>query len=221
MSRQLIKFYKNNVKTRTSRWIVEDQVNTQYDQLHPKLPFNIRNKKYKIKSRIDNSVGGQLAALTTPMTNLIRDERVLLNVNRATELRGYVDRLIVEAMRNGDCHRPTMDLANFWLHEKNLIHKLFKVLVPRYIDYTTSFTAIHKLGMNYEKSLVFDTRGQDIWWRGGECVLELRGNFLPKIIRPRLNKHNLLSNVLIRSTAENRPLPKFLPVVEREQKTND
>lgn len=36
-----------------------------------------------------------------------------------------------------------MELANFWIKEKQLVHKLFKVLVPRYQNYTTSFTKLH------------------------------------------------------------------------------
>lgn len=36
-----------------------------------------------------------------------------------------------------------MELANFWIIEKQFIHKLFKVLVPRYENYTTSFTKLH------------------------------------------------------------------------------
>jgi len=52
--------------------------------------------------------------------------------------------LIFEAIRNGPTHKETMDLANYWIIEKQLIHKLFKVLVPRYQNYTTSFTKLHK-----------------------------------------------------------------------------
>lgn len=36
-----------------------------------------------------------------------------------------------------------MELANFWIIEKQFVHKLFKVLVPRYENYTTSFTKLH------------------------------------------------------------------------------
>lgn len=31
------------------------------------------------------------------------------------------------------------------IKDKTLIHKLFKVLVPRYLNYTTSFTSMHLL----------------------------------------------------------------------------
>lgn len=51
--------------------------------------------------------------------------------------------LISEAIRHGPHHKETMELANFWIIEKQFIHKLFKVLVPRYENYTTSFTKLH------------------------------------------------------------------------------
>ena len=35
--------------------------------------------------------------------------------------------LIAEAIKYGDRHRPTMEMASFWLTEKQLVHKLFKV----------------------------------------------------------------------------------------------
>lgn len=51
--------------------------------------------------------------------------------------------LISEALRHGPQHTETMEFAKFWIIEKQLIHKLFKVLVPRYQNYTTSFTKLH------------------------------------------------------------------------------
>ena len=144
----------------------------------------------------------QLYALTFAVSDLFRDERIVLNYNRACEVRPQVERLIVEAMRNGDRHRPTMALANYWLREKNLVHKLFKVFVPRYEDYSTAFTALHMLGKDYEKHGMTLTEMKQ--WRGtffkkGEAVLEMRGNELPPIIRPRPSTSGWLNNVLISS----------------------
>lgn len=31
----------------------------------------------------------------------------------------------------GDKHKHTMEMADWWLEDKSLVHKLFKVLVPR------------------------------------------------------------------------------------------
>ena len=38
------------------------------------------------------------------------------------------------------------------IQEKSLVHKLFKVLVPRYVNYTTSFTSLYKLPPRYESA---------------------------------------------------------------------
>ena len=52
------------------------------------------------------------------------------------------------------------------LQEKDLVHKLFKVLAPRYSKYTTSFSRIYKLPRTYPGL------GMD------RSILELKGNFL-------------------------------------------
>lgn len=36
-----------------------------------------------------------------------------------------------------------------FVQEKDLVHKLFKVLVPRYKDFKTCYTDLHKLAIDY------------------------------------------------------------------------
>ncbi|KAG7177529.1 39S ribosomal protein L17-like, partial [Homarus americanus] len=67
--------------------------------------------------------------------------------------------LIADAIKYGDCYRPTMETADYWLTEKQLVHKLFKVLVPRYKDTKDSYTRVHKApniypGYFYERSVL-------------------------------------------------------------------
>jgi len=69
------------------------------------------------------------------VTALVKHERIELNFHRADEARGYAERLISEAIRHGDCHRPTMNLAKFWIEDEALVPKLFKVLVPRFQEW--------------------------------------------------------------------------------------
>lgn len=71
--------------------------------------------------------------------------------------------MISEAIRHGDTHKPTMEMADYWIEEKQLIHKLFKVLVPRYIDHKTSYTMIYRAPKAYPE-IVFP-----------RSVLELKG----------------------------------------------
>lgn len=194
------KFAVERLRRRSTRLIVNELPKTFNDAVYPQIPFLIRAKKYNIKCPTNNNPSGQLYNLTWSLTELFRDERIVLGYNRATELRPHVERLIVEAMRNGDRHRPTMELANFWLREKNLIHKLFKVFVPRYENYASAFTAMHLLGKDYEKwaaPLTDYLEGKIHHHTRGEVVLEMRDNGLPQILRPQLKRAGLLTNVLM------------------------
>lgn len=195
------KFGFKSTTKQARRYIINDIPTVLNDQVYPQIPFLIRSKKYNIKNHFDKSLQGQLHGLTYSVTNLFRDERIVCPYNRATEIRPYVERLIVEAMRYGDKHKPTMELANYWLRDKSLIYKLFKEFVPRYESYCSSFTAIHILGLQYHKygltmtDLKERTNSHDT--RRGEVVLEMRGNQLPPIVRPRVAREGLLTNILI------------------------
>lgn len=58
-----------------------------------------------------------------------------------------------------------MEMADYWIEEKQLIHKLFKVLVPRYNDYKTSYTMLYRAPKAYP-DIVYP-----------RSVLELKGLF--------------------------------------------
>lgn len=80
-----------------------------------------------------------------------------------------------------------MEMADYWLVEKQLVHKLFKVLVPRYENYEISFTRMFnapnlKLDVNdcYKKA-----------------ILELRGNPYPPLVPNISSNRNLIHNVLL------------------------
>lgn len=199
------RFGYSGVRKNVSRWIISEQPKTYNDQVYPRLPFLIRSVKYKIKTShpvLGNNPDGQLHSLAYTLTNLFKNERIKLNYNKAVEVRQQAERLIVEAMRNGDRHRPTMELANFWLLDKSLIHKLFKEFVPRYSDYSSAFTALHKLGKNYAATAktiteLKENNGNNEIFKMGDAILEMRGNNLPPIYRPKLDRPGLLTNILI------------------------
>ncbi|XP_011180625.1 39S ribosomal protein L17, mitochondrial [Zeugodacus cucurbitae] len=128
---------------------------------------------------------GRLLKLRKTVTALVKHERIELYYNRADEARGYAELLISNAIRYGDCHKATMELADYWLLEKQLVHKLFKVLVPRLENCNLSYTRMYKAprdypGMYYRKS-----------------VLELRGNPYPSLLPDYTNNRNLIHNVLL------------------------
>lgn len=203
----VVRFAKDHIKNKIlKKLIINESFTTLNDTIYPQIPFNVRSKKYNIKSIVENTPSGQLYHMTLRLSDLFRDERIVLNYNRATELRPHAERLIVEALRNGDRHKPTMELANYWLKEKNLVHKLFKVFVPRYENYASAFTALHMLGVDYEKYSMTITEikenGRPYIHKRGQAVLEMRGNILPPIKRPQVNRANLLTNVLLNSARE-------------------
>nr|SVE80418.1 EOG090X0EUO [Daphnia magna]SVE81618.1 EOG090X0EUO [Daphnia magna]SVE82763.1 EOG090X0EUO [Daphnia magna] len=128
---------------------------------------------------------GRLEKLRATVTALVKYERIELNHPRAEEAQGYAERLISDAIRNGDCHKHTMEMADYWLNEKQLVHKLFKVLVPRYQNYNSSFTRLVLGPKTYPGYYV------------GTAILELKGNPFPALQPETHNYHYWLHNVLL------------------------
>lgn len=98
----------------------------------------------------------------------------------------YAERLISEAIRYGDCHKPTMEMADYWLIEKQLVHKLFKVLVPRFQDYNVSYTKLYRAP---KPPIPGD--------QNPKAVLELRGHPYPSLLPDNSSNKNLIHNVLL------------------------
>lgn len=145
-----------------------------------RVAINARHRKFS------NPKGpeGRLHMLRKTVTELVKLERVELNYHRADEARGYAERLIATAIKHGDCHIPTMEMANYWLTEKQLVHKLFKVLAVRYKDSTESYTKLYKApniypGPFYERA-----------------VLELKGNPFPQLEKKNSSR-NWIHNILL------------------------
>lgn len=84
-----------------------------------------------------------------------------------------------------------MEMADFWLLDKSLIHKLFKVLCPRYDNYPVSVTRLYKAPREYpvvDFKKRYNTRG----------ILELRGNPYPPILPDQeFRNRNFIHNVLL------------------------
>lgn len=78
-----------------------------------------------------------------------------------------------------------MELADFWLLEKQLVHKLFKVLVPRFENSNVSFTRMYKAPRDYP-GIYYD-----------KAVLELRGNPYPSLLPDFSQNRNYIHNILL------------------------
>jgi len=82
-----------------------------------------------------------------------------------------------------------MEMADYWLLEKDLIPKLFQVIVPRYADKIGPYTLIHKLPVKYPG-------------KGTKSIMmELKNNALPPVAMcsSQQDYTNSLTNVLINS----------------------
>jgi large subunit ribosomal protein L17 len=99
--------------------------------------------------------------------------------------------LISDAIRYGPKNKEMMDMAAFWMLDKSLVHKLFKVLVPRFQNYQGAVTSMLNAPMLYPAP----TKGRDYFPR---AVLEFKGNPLPPIVPDdSLRNKNLIHNVLL------------------------
>ncbi|KOX75286.1 39S ribosomal protein L17, mitochondrial [Melipona quadrifasciata] len=165
------------------------------EKLVSRLRYNVGSKPRKLKN-VDGSEG-RLRKIKKTLTAVIKYERIELNYARADETRGYVERLISEALRHGPEHGETMELANFWIIEKQLVHKLFKVLVPRYQNYTTSFTKLHNAPSIYPG------------YAYKRAILELRGNIYPTVEQSNPHQHNLLHNILLDAARKEYRMEKY------------
>jgi len=166
-------------------------MSSQLGRLIPQLRVPVK-PKYKKLSNIQGSYG-RLKNLRRVVTALVRDERIEMPHMVLDEARGYAERLIQDAIKHGDRNTHVMDMANFWLEEKQLVHKLFKVLAPRYADYRSSYTSLYKLPPIYQEP------GQGRFYNKNhdKGVLELKENPFPSLQSDTHFNKNLLHNVLL------------------------
>ena len=162
------------------------------------------------------------------MTELIRNERIEGRAYDLQDTRLYTELLLQLAIANGDRHRPTMEMVNFYIKEKDLIPKLFQVLVPRYVgnigvgsggggngqqgDSTqlppstksvslpTRFTDFYKLPPDDLRFI----RRRDRQTYSMKAILELRGNPWPAVVPKRRDHSGLITNVLLEAAKRGR-----------------
>ena len=77
------------------------------------LRINV-GKKQKV---IHNALGyrGSLETIRKNVTALIAHERIELKERNGVIVRQYTEKLISDAILNGDKHQPTMEMAKWWL----------------------------------------------------------------------------------------------------------
>lgn len=172
-----------------------------------KIPVHWHVKKF----RNPQGPEGRLIRLRQTVTALFKYERIELNYYRAEEARGYAERLISEAIRHGPQSHEMMDMADWWLEEKQLVHKLFKVLVPRFQHFPTSFTTLYQAPFWYFSDGYQPQLNEDItrvinetvpMYRAvahKKAVLELKGHPYPPMFPTSYRNPHFLQNVLLSS----------------------
>ncbi|XP_067951838.1 large ribosomal subunit protein bL17m-like [Watersipora subatra] len=155
-----------------------------------RIPVADRARKLSGVLGMGSGPEGRMLKLRSTVTKLIRHERLEGSYRVLDESRGYVELLIQQACKHGPEHEETMAIANHWLQEKDLVQKLFKVLVPRYTDYTESYTSQYMLPVQYPENR-------------RRIVLELKGNAYPAVIEDPVNTSKWLNNVLLDAARKN------------------
>ncbi|XP_013224326.2 large ribosomal subunit protein bL17m [Columba livia] len=143
----------------------------------------------RVHRRLGLGPRSRLDLLRNLVTALVRHERIEAPWARADEMRGYAERLI-EYAKLGDTNERAMRMANFWLTEKDLIHKLFKVLAPRFQPHPGSYTRLLQIP------------NRDSFDRAKMAVIELKGNPFPPLIRPQRDTEKTLLNQLLKGYRE-------------------
>ncbi|CAD5118141.1 DgyrCDS6877 [Dimorphilus gyrociliatus] len=142
-----------------------------------KISFNALKHAYRLRHRNLKRVQerlptgyrigprGRIDYLRNSVTNLFREERVEGTWDYLDETRGYAELILQQSIKNGYDHEVTKEMVDYWIVEKDIIPKLFEVLVPRFEDYDTAYTKLYTLPYVYP---------------GGPKrmgLLELKGNF--------------------------------------------
>ncbi|KAF6716619.1 39S ribosomal protein L17, mitochondrial [Oryzias melastigma] len=123
------------------------------------------------------------------LTGLVRHERIETTWARADEVRFYAEKLI-DFAKKGDVDEKAMKMASFWLTEKDLVPKLFKVLAPRFENHSQGYTRMARLPNRENLD------------RAKMAVLEYKGNPFPPLYPVKRENELTLINQLLKGYRE-------------------
>lgn len=138
----------------------------------------------RVARRMGLGPRSRLDMLRNLLTGLVRHERIETTWARADELRFYANK-IIDYGKCGDSDEKAMKMADFWLTEKDLIHKLFKTLVPRFTPHNGNYTSMYQIPNRENLD------------RAKMAVIEYKGNPLPPLPIPRRDNDKTLVNQLL------------------------
>jgi large subunit ribosomal protein L17 len=93
--------------------------------------------------RFGGSPQHQRLMLANLAAHFFASEAIVTTEARAKVLRPYAERLITKAKKGG-VHRQRIVVSR--IHDKDVTHKLFAEIAPRYADRNGGYTRILKLG---------------------------------------------------------------------------
>lgn len=169
----------------------------------PRIRATIGHIPQRLKTaNIEPSSRARLEVLRRIVTRLVREERAELQWNRAVEARPYLERLIQLGVERGENDEYTAEMMEWWLPEVDLIEKMHRVIVPRFVNKEAPFTSIYRLP---DQRLQQYTMGKIERWKRYEiAVLEIDGNPFPPVLGEKPDKSSSLLNVLLRDSLQNR-----------------
>lgn len=93
--------------------------------------------------KLNRTTSHRTAMFRNMVTSLLRHERIFTTVFKAKELRRFADWMITLGKR-GDLHARRLAMETIF--EKEIVHKLFAELGPRYQNRPGGYTRIVKVG---------------------------------------------------------------------------
>ncbi|PAV63426.1 hypothetical protein WR25_08391 [Diploscapter pachys] len=142
------------------------------------IPQKLKSGTYELRFRLD-----RLNVLRRLVNRTIREERIETRHNRAVEVRPYVERLLQMAVE-GDREDPMIkEQMDWWLVEKDLIHKVYEILAPRLKDTEQPYTSFYMLPTERVLARVVDKLGQVRYYNQYKIgILEINGNPFPPVL---------------------------------------
>ncbi|KAK6469855.1 39S ribosomal protein L17 [Huso huso] len=148
------------------------------------LPVLIAHGRYG--RRMGLGPESRINMLRNILTGLVRHERIETTWARADEVRIYAEKVSDMLI---SFTRPLFSCFSL-VQEKDLVHKLFKVLVPRLGSEQRGYTRL------------FQIPNRDSLDRAKMAVLELRGNPFPPLVTRQPDSDGSLLNQLLRGYRE-------------------
>ncbi|XP_022110432.1 39S ribosomal protein L17, mitochondrial-like [Acanthaster planci] len=143
----------------------------------------------KIYRRMAGGPRQRINLLRHFITTLVKYERFEAPFAKAHETQKYAEKLIDIAKR-GDTDEEAMKIADYWLTDKRQVHKLFKVLAPRFQDRKRNYTQLLRVP------------GFERVGNVAMAFLEFHGNPYPPLRPPKKRNPDWLVNVLIREAVQ-------------------